>query len=146
MFDYQQINYSEIKSVGNPLLPNLQTSLLGQENGAGFGWRDMSVYKLGIQWQSSENWTWRAGYSMGNQPIPDSEVLFNILAPGVIEQHATIGFTRNLQNNQTFNVALMRAFSKSVSGTNPLDSTQTIELRMDEWEVDFSYSWNIPGS
>ncbi|MFI5304703.1 MAG: OmpP1/FadL family transporter [Nitrospiria bacterium] len=146
VFDYQQINYNEVNSVGNPLLPNLQTSLLGQDNGAGFGWRDMSVYKLGVQWKSSEDWVWRAGYSIGNQPIPSSEVLFNILAPGVIEQHATIGFTRNFQNNQALNVALVRAFSKSVSGSNPLDSTQTIELRMDEWEADFSYSWNIPGS
>lgn len=146
VFDFQQINYSEVKSIANPLLPNLQTNLLGQDNGAGFGWRDMSVYKLGVQWQSSDDWTWRAGYSMGNQPIPESEVLFNILAPGVIEQHATIGFTRNLPNHQALNVALMRAFSKSVSGANPLDPTQTIELRMDEWEADFSYSWNIPGS
>jgi long-chain fatty acid transport protein len=145
VFDYQQINYSEVKSIANPLLPNLQTSPLGQDNGAGFGWRDMSVYKLGVQWQSSEEWTWRVGYSTGTQPIPNSEVLFNIIAPGVIEQHATIGLTKNFSNHQALNFALMRAFSKSVSGTSPIISGQTVELKMDEWEADFSYSWNLPG-
>jgi long-chain fatty acid transport protein len=148
VFDYQQINYSEVKSIANPLRPNLQPGTLGNDNGAGFGWRDMSVYKLGVQWQSSDEWTWRAGYSTGTQPIPGSEMLFNIVAPGVIEQHATLGLTRNFSNHQALNFALMRAFSKSISGPNTLEvpGQQTIELRMDEWEADFSYSWNIPGS
>lgn len=148
VFDFQQINYSEVKSVGNPLLPNLQAAMLGNDNGAGFGWRDMSVYKFGVQWQSSDSCTWRAGYSIGRQPIPESDTLFNILAPGVIEQHATIGMSHSFSKDQSLNVALMRAFSKSVSGPNTLEvpGQQTIELKMDEWEADFSYSWNIPGS
>ena len=148
LFDVQQINYSEVKSIANPLLPNLQPGTLGNDNGAGFGWRDMTIYKLGVQWQSSEEWIWRAGYSAGNQPIPNSEMLFNIIAPGVIQQHAAVGFTKSLPNHQAFNFALVRAFSNSVSGPNTLEAPgqQNIELKMDEWEADFSYSWNLPGS
>lgn len=146
LFDVQQINYSEIKSIANPLLPNLQPGTLGNDNGSGFGWKDMTIYKVGLQWQSSEEWTWRAGYSTGNQPIPSAEMLFNIIAPGVIEQHATVGFTKNMTKDQAFNFALMRAFSKSINGPNTLEipGQQNIELKMDQWEADFSYSWNLP--
>jgi long-chain fatty acid transport protein len=143
VFDVQRINYSEVKSVGNPMLPNLQTSQLGNDNGSGFGWKDMTIYKLGVQWQSSKEWIWRAGYSQGKQPIQDSEMPFNILAPGVIEQHATVGFTRAMADNQELNFALTRAFSHSVSGPNPLEAPgqQTIDLKMDQWQIALGYAW-----
>ena len=43
--------YSEVKSVGNPMLPNLQTARLGDDNGAGFGWKDMTTVKIGVQYR-----------------------------------------------------------------------------------------------
>ncbi len=143
--DVQQIYYSEVDSVGNPMLPNLQTSLLGDDDGAGFGWDDITVYKFGMQWQSSPDWTWRAGYSITEQPIPDSEMPFNILAPGVIEQHATFGFTKSFGNKHELNFALMRAFSHSIEGPNTLEvpGQQTIELKMDQWEISIGYSYRF---
>jgi long-chain fatty acid transport protein len=145
VFDVQRINYSEVNSVGNPMLPNLQTSLLGNDDGAGFGWKDMTIYKIGVQWQSSKEWTWRAGYSQGKQPIQDSEMPFNILAPGVIEQHATVGFTRTMASKDELNFALTRAFSNTVSGPNPLEAPgqQTIELKMDQWQIALGYGWKF---
>lgn len=143
--DVQKIYYSDVDSVANPLLPNLQKSPLGSDKGAGFGWDDMTVIKLGAQWQSSEDWTWRAGFSYGEQPIPSSEVLFNIIAPGVIEYHATLGVTRKLSENSELDLALMRAFEESVKGPNPLEAKgqQTIELTMDQWEISVGYSWKF---
>lgn len=145
LVDVQRINYSEIHSVHNPLLPNLGIYKLGMDGGAGFGWNDMTIVKLGVQWKSSEAWTWRVGYSKGNQPIPDSQVLFNILAPGVIEQHVSVGFTTAVTKSQDFNFALTRALSHSVSGPNPLEvpGQQTIELKMDQWEIALGYAWKF---
>ncbi len=142
-FDVQRINYSECNSVGNKLMPNLMTSRLGDEQGAGFGWEDVTVFKGGVQWQARKDWTLRAGYSNGKQPIPSSEVLFNILAPGVIEQHATFGFTKTLANQNEISFALMHGFSKSISGANPLEAPgqQTIELKMNQWEFEIGYSF-----
>jgi hypothetical protein len=110
------VRYSEVKSVGNVMLPNLMVAPLGDAAGAGFGWDNMMTYKGGVQFQKGKGWTWRAGYSYGKQPIPTSEVLFNILAPGVMEQHATFGFSREVGAGKAFNFSLMRAFSKSDSG------------------------------
>lgn len=145
VFDVQQIEYSKIPSIANPLLPNLATSQLGNSDGAGFGWKDMTIYKIGYQWATSPDWTWRVGFSMGDQPIPKSELMFNILAPAVMEQHLTFGFTNKLSPTSEWNFAAMYAPSKSVTGPNPLDAPnqQTIELKMYQYQVEASYSWKF---
>ena len=152
--DVQQINYSDVASVSNPIAPLTDGSCipapptgpgagagcLGGSSGAGFGWQDMTVVKLGYEWQSSDAWTWRVGYSRTDQPIPDSEMLFNILAPGVIEEHITFGFTRALSNDSDLNFAFMLAPNVSVSGPNTFDPSQTIEIEMDQYELTLGYS------
>lgn len=148
VFDVQETLYSDVASVGNPMLPNLQQAPLGAAGGAGFGWEDMMTYKLGLQWSTGGDWTWRFGASTGDQPIPSSEVLFNILAPGVMEEHFTIGFTKMLGSGaRAFNLALMYAPSTSVRGVNPLEAPipgqQEIELEMDQLELEVSYSWGF---
>ena len=144
-FDVQQINYSQTESIGNPLLPNLVTSRLGDDGGAGFGWRDVTAYKLGLQWAASPTLVFRAGYAYAKQPIPESEVLFNILAPGVIEQHITAGVSANMNAKTKFNFAVVRALSNSVTGPNPLEvpGKQTIELKMDQWIFDLGFSFGF---
>ena len=143
--DWQRIHYSDVRSVGNPLFPNLMTSPLGSDGGAGFGWRDVDVAKIGVEWRATDTYTWRAGFSKADQPISSSEVLFNILAPGVIEQHYTLGGTKKLNDRGKFHFAVMYAPSKTVSGTNPLEAPgrQTISLKMNEWEAEFGYSFGF---
>ncbi|MFC1492608.1 OmpP1/FadL family transporter [candidate division KSB1 bacterium] len=140
-FDLQQIKYSEVNSVGNLMNPQqmAQGVALGSDNGAGFGWQDMTVFKLGSQYVLDDEWSFRAGYSFGEQPVPDTEVMFNILAPGIIEQHLTFGLSK-MFGDREFNIAVMRAFSKSVTGANPMEAPgqQDIKLRMDQWEFEIS--------
>lgn len=141
--DVQRINYSEVKSVGNPMMPNLMTAALGTDGGAGFGWKDMTIVKAGTQIRTN-GWTWRGGYSYGEQPIGSSEVMFNILAPGVIEQHITGGFSKAIGQG-SFDVSVIRALSKSVTGANPLEvpGRQSITLRMDQWDVAVGYTFTF---
>jgi long-chain fatty acid transport protein len=139
-FDVEYIAYSTVSSVGNPLLPNLQTAQLGNNNGAGFGWKDMTIFKFGTQWKQNENWTWRGGFSYGSQPIPASQVLFNILAPGVQEWHLTTGFTHALTEKDDLNFAFMYSPGKTVSGPNPLSPGQTIDLNMNQ--LSFQLGWS----
>ena len=143
--DVQHIYYSNVRSINNPLLPNLVTSQLGNNDGAGFAWDDMTVFKLGLQWARSEQWTYRFGYSYGDQPIPSSDVLFNILAPGVPKQHATFGFTYTFANASELDFSLAYAFKEDVTGPNTLEvpGTQNITLTMDQWEVGLGYAWKF---
>ncbi|HEV2720754.1 MAG TPA: outer membrane protein transport protein [Thermoanaerobaculia bacterium] len=142
--DFQRIHYSDVASVGNTLLPNLLQAPLGSDGGPGFGWRDINVYKLGVQWKASDTWTWRAGLSKADQPIPSSEVLFNILAPGVVQEHITFGFSKATAPGR-FNVAVMYAPPKTVRGPNPLEvpGGQSIALKMHETEIEFGYSFGF---
>ena len=144
-FDVQQINYSNTESIGNPMLLNLMTAHLGDDNGAGFGWRDVTAYKFGVQYVMGPAVTVRAGYAYARQPIPDSEVLFNILAPGVVEQHAALGFSVKTSDKSTLHGAIVRAFPKSVTGANPLEvpGKQSITLKMDQWLFDFGLSFGF---
>jgi long-chain fatty acid transport protein len=141
--DVQQVRYSEVKSIANPMLPNLMMAPLGDEDGAGFGWDDMTTVKAGVQVRAGNGWTWRAGYSYGQQPIAESEVMFNILAPGVIQQHATVGFSKTLPGGRDVHFALTRAFSHDVTGPNPLEAPgqQDIKLRMDQWDVEIGFGF-----
>lgn len=141
--EFQRIHYSDVRSVGNHLMPALMSAPLGTETAAGFGWNDVDVIKGGLQWAATPVWTWRAGMSHCNQPIQASEVLFNILAPGTVEQHYTAGFSKMLKRAPgRFNFAMMYAPARSVSGPNPLEApgAQSIDLQLSEWEAEFSYS------
>jgi len=150
LVDVQQINYEDVAAVSNTITPLTDGSCiggvgdgcLGASNGAGFGWEDITVVKLGYEWKNDDTWTWRLGYSKTDQPIPESEVVFNILAPGVVEEHFTFGFTRALDNNSDFNFALMYAPNVSVTGTNTFEAPdqQTVEIEMDQYEIAASYS------
>lgn len=153
LLDYQEIKYSDTASVSNPFanLFNLfgpvadpRPFLLGGDQGPGFGWQDMEVIKLGYQWTTGD-YTWRLGASTTDQPISPSEVLFNILAPGVMEEHYTFGFTKAMASGNEFNFSLMHAPSVSVSGANLLEAPglQTIELEMSQWDIEVGYSWGI---
>ncbi|MDX2463632.1 MAG: outer membrane protein transport protein [Porticoccus sp.] len=151
--DIQKIYYSAINSIANPIA-NLTGSCtpsptgglptgsgcLGESGGAGFGWEDMTILKLGYQWAGSAGWTWRAGLSKGDQPIPKEETMFNILAPAVMETHLTFGFTKEVGADNEFNFAAMYAPNSSVKGTNPLNTAQTIELEMSQWELEGSWA------
>ncbi len=143
--DVQWINYEGVKSVGNDFLPNLAMAPLGADSGAGFGWHDMAVYKAGVQYEANRDWTFRAGYSYGREPIRSNEVLINILAPGVMEHHIAAGLTHVIARGRAINLAIVRAIPKSVSGPNNLEAPgqQAIELKMDQWEFDVSYSFGF---
>ena len=145
VFDYQRIWYEDVDAVSNDVqnLFTCQTdfeSCLGGDNGGGFGWRDINIFKLGIQWQKSKQDIFRIGYSHSDQPVPDDQTLFNILAPGVIEDHITAGYTRIFNDNSELSFEIMHALKESVEGANAFDPTQTIEIEMQQFEVGVSWS------
>lgn len=152
-FDVQRIEYGDVPAIANPIsnlfLPGVGCSsgvasrCLGGADGAGFGWRDMTVFKLGWQWEASSDLTLRAGFSHGTQPIPDSEVVFNILAPAVIEDHLTLGFTYAISKGSELTFQFMHGFERSVTGANPLNPTQDVTIQMHQNEAEISWGWKF---
>ncbi len=145
-FDITQINYSEVNSISNPLLPNLSSSALGNSDGAGFAWKDMTVYKLGVDWQTSNNLVLRAGYNHGSQPIPNGETFFNLLAPGVVEDHITAGATWTLQNQSELTFSFLYAMENTVSGSNSIPASfggGEANLTMSQMSLGVAYGWKF---
>lgn len=147
LLDYQRIWFNQIAAVGHTVTPiftcgtSAASNCLGGSNGPGFGWKNINVYKLGLQWASSPEWTWRAGYSHTDQPIPTTETLFNILAPAVIRNHITAGFSHAISDDQTINAYAMYALPTSVKGANPFAPSQTIRLAMRQYALGLGWSW-----
>jgi len=140
LVDVFHTRYSEVNSIANPLIPNLQTAQLGNDKGAGFGWDDITVIKLGISHALTPTVTLRGGYSHGDSPINNRDVVLNTLAPGVVTDHYTLGTSLRLNAHQTINVSAMYATSDTIRGSNDLDPAQEIELYMDQYDFELSFS------
>ena len=118
--DIMWVNYSGVKSISNPLSKLFSGNQLGSNDGPGFGWEDITIYKLGVAYDVNQAWTVRAGYSWGDNPIPASQTFFNILAPGVIEQHFSLGATWRLDPKSELSFSYMHAFENTVNGSNSI--------------------------
>ena len=142
--DIQQINYSDVDSVGNSVF-NLFAAgnPLGSDNGPGFGWRDMTVFKLGVSYAWSEKLTLRAGASTTRQPIPKDETLFNMLAPGVIENHLTLGATWAVSPSSELSVAYMHGFNKKVKGSGSVPMVPGLEANIKMYQDSLGIAYGL---
>jgi long-chain fatty acid transport protein len=142
--DYQRIEYSGVASVANPSNRLFEGIPLGSPNGSGFGWKDINVIKLGVQWEMSPTLTLRAGFNRGDNPIRSDDVTFNILAPGVMEQHFTLGGTMKLSKTDEVSGFFMHAKKNSVTGLaipqalGGPGGTETIEMSQNSLGLQYS--------
>jgi long-chain fatty acid transport protein len=142
--DYERILYSGVSSVGNP---STNQAPLGASGGPGFGWQDVNVYKLGVEYAVNPALIVRAGYNRSDNPIQPRDVTFNILAPGVVTNHYTIGATHPFGASYEVTAAFMYAPTNTVTGSSlfnalfPLPNaggTETIRLG----EKSFGLAWS----
>jgi long-chain fatty acid transport protein len=144
--DWQRILYSDVPAVGDPINSLFTGVPLGADNGPGFGWRDISVVKLGGSYAVSDAVTLRAGLSKSQQPIPSSQTFFNILAPGVIETHLTLGGSFKLSDRNTLHAALLHAFKHTVDGAGSIPPAfgggeANIHLEENSLAISFSHGF-----
>lgn len=144
-FDYLYIDYAAVPAIGNSTnIFQPGVVLFGSTDGPGFGWKSINVFKLGFEYASSESWTWRAGWNHGDNPIGSDQVTVNFLAPGVIEDHLTLGFTHKLDKDSELSADFVHSFKNSVSG--PFAPTvagfgggnMTIEMTQNYFEMGYS--------
>jgi long-chain fatty acid transport protein len=129
--DYQRINYAGVKAIGTP-------SAQG-----GFGWHDIDVWKLGAEYKYNKNWIMRAGWNHGDNPIQAADVTFNILAPGVIKDHLTMGTTYLTSTGGELTVAYTHGFENSVSGASMFNPATTDTIRMHQDILGVAYGWKM---
>lgn len=121
--DWQRIEYGSVKSVGNPLSVLFAGGQLGADNGAGFGWQNISVVKLGAVYKYDARLTLRGGASRAQQPVPSSQTFINILAPGVVRNHFSAGASYRTDGGGEWSVAYTRAPKVTVSGEGSIPAS-----------------------
>lgn len=145
VFDFQRIWYGEVKSLSNPNDTAIggPGDFLGADNGLGFGWNDIDIYKLGVQWDYSPTWTFRAGVSHANQLFAHGNALFNVLAPATPRTHASLGLAHRMGKHE-FSFAYTHAFRETIGGTNPtFTGGQTGHVEMSQHELEISWGYRL---
>jgi long-chain fatty acid transport protein len=118
--DWQRIQYSDVPAVGDGVDSLFAGVPLGATNGPGFGWRDVSVVKIGSSYRVNDQATLRVGFSTNQQPVPSSQTFFNILAPGVVRDHLTLGATFALSLKDEISFDYLHAFKNTVNGSGSI--------------------------
>jgi long-chain fatty acid transport protein len=150
--DFERIFYSDAPSVSNSSLLILNcfggqaSACLGGSDGAGFGWQDINVWKVGIQYMVNEQWTIRGGYNHSDNPIQAADVTFNILAPGIVQNQWSLGASWKLDAKSELTGAFMYAQNNSLTGPSlfrnfpTASQTMTETIQMKEYLIGLAYS------
>lgn len=142
--EYQHIWYSDISAIGNPQTP--ANFPLGTDTGAGFGWKDMDVFRVAAAYQVNDTLTLRGGVSYTSEFIDPVSTVINTLAPATPQWHIGLGASWQLDDSRSLSVSYTRALSHSITGMNPVmtdGAPQTAGLRMDQHElaIGMSRAW-----
>ncbi len=109
--DLRWINYSDTRG--------FEDENYGVSSGPfvrGFGWEDILVVALGVQYKLSPVMVVRAGYNYGENPIPEEQQMFNVFAPAIVQHHFSIGMGYEFSNTLQLSLAYYRALEEEVSG------------------------------
>lgn len=154
-FDWQRMKYSDVKAIGTPIEVLADPSgFLGENGGAGFGWDDQDIYKVGAKYELTPKWDVMLGYNYADAPMPDDQLLFSTLAPAVTEHHLSLGAAYRPSEKMEWTFAYVHAFqnrekglaesggqfdnffpNKDLTGPGPVE----LEMYQDSLELSFSY-------
>ncbi|MEE9493233.1 MAG: outer membrane protein transport protein [Gammaproteobacteria bacterium] len=154
-FDWQRVLYSKVNAIGTEIeVLSDPNRFLGSNGGAGFGWNDQDVYKLGLKYQISPKWDVMLGYNYGEAPMPKDQLLFSTLAPAVTEKHLTLGAAYRPSKSMEWTFAYVHAFRNTEKGlansggqfdvffpnaTNDGPGPAELEMYQDSLELTFAF-------
>jgi long-chain fatty acid transport protein len=144
--DVSRILYSGVDSIGNPI-QNLTVdgNLFGTDKGPGFGWDDVTVFKLGTAYTMGD-WTLRGGYAYVTQPISKDQTFLNLYAPGVVQHHLTLGATWAVSKTGELSMSYMHSFENTVKGSGSIPANfgggeTNIHMYQDSFGI--AYGWKF---
>jgi len=155
--DVQRIYYNNVDAISNPLQSvapfhtgaggTVNSNSLGNSEGVGFGWQNMNIGKIGVQYQYSDDIQLRAGASHNTQAFSNTETLFNILAPAVVNTHLSVGGTYDIAPDLSVSMSYTHALNANITGANvnhifgaagtPID----LQMKQHDLEVGVSYAF-----
>lgn len=143
--DVQKIDYSSVAAIGNSSHKPVQ---FGGKDGPGFGWKDVTAVKLGVKQQINPQMAVMVGYNKGTNPVKSSDTTVNVLAPGVAEQHLTLGAEWQLTPKSSLIASFVHTFEGETKGDNTVPPPGPIaldayNLKMKQNAIGVSYSYQF---
>lgn len=134
-FDVQRIWFSDVASLANA---QDASGRLGDEDGPGLGWSDVTAYKVGAKYVHDPKWTFRAGYATNDSPLP-SPLLLNLLTLSTFDEQATAGLSYGYGPRTSLDLAVTYSLPEETSGPNPLFRQQQIRGANRIFTVDLAW-------
>jgi long-chain fatty acid transport protein len=83
---------------------------------AGLGWQNVFAYALGVQYQWTEEFSTRIGYTFSLNPVGPALTALNIGSPTIIENSVAVGASYNVTQAFKLSIAYAHDFQNSISG------------------------------
>ncbi len=153
-FDVEHVFFSDVDALGNSLddlfeCPtagrggNDLSRCLGGSNGGALGWDDDTILKFGLEWRVTPAWALWAGYSIGHQPIPISDMNNNLFTPYLADIHYTAGAGWRVGGGHELRLALMYVEEESMNERNRFDFSQYFISEASQFEIEISYGFSF---
>jgi long-chain fatty acid transport protein len=82
----------------------------------GLGWKNVFGLATGVQWQATDCWFLRMGYSYNQNPISSDVAFFNVASPLIYQHILSIGASRKFGHSCLFSISYSHVFENSVTG------------------------------
>jgi long-chain fatty acid transport protein len=83
---------------------------------AGLGWRSIVTVATGLQYELTERITVRGGYTFAQNPVPSSQMEFNLGSALIIQNFLSVGGSFQIRENVAANIAYTHGFQNSLTG------------------------------
>ena len=143
-FDFEFIRWDNVRALHNPLLPNLLVSQLGRKDGAGFGFRNQPYYRVGVEWQATDCWTFRAGFRHARTAVRRTQTAVNVLTLDCVEDFVTVGGTWLVSARHELSWYYAHGFQKKVKGKNSIPAVfggGNIDIKEQKDAAALSWGW-----
>ncbi len=148
-FDYQRINFGNVRATGNGVLNSLidpRDAALGSRHGSGFNWSNQDNFRFGLAYTLLPTLTLRGGYAYGERPQRDDgieSVTMNMMAPNPIHQ-VSAGLSWQPDPGHEFHLAYSRFIAPPYDGPSAtallgIGGTERVEAHVNS--VMLGWSW-----
>jgi long-chain fatty acid transport protein len=83
---------------------------------AGLGWRNVVSVSNGVQYNLTDCWDVRGGYTFVGNPVPASQEQFNLGTSLIMQHFLSVGASYRIRQNIAANIAYTHGFQASLTG------------------------------
>ncbi|WP_324779234.1 OmpP1/FadL family transporter [Thiobacillus sedimenti] len=104
-----------------------------------FGWKDQTVYALGVKKDLGNKMAVSVGYNYGKSPFGAESVNMNLGSTAIVENHLSVGLTRKFSDKVSGTFAYTHAFSNEL--TSSVAPYNKIEIHQNQYNFNVSYQF-----